>query len=77
MRYFGFMVSELTGDVDDLEGEFDYKPSHETCGFAFAKWFKTKNKRDESKDFIKNEIEKKRGKVLIFDDVEYSLITGR
>jgi len=60
MKYYGFMVSELDGYIENLEGEFDWKPSHESCGFAFAKWFKTEQERNQSKEFIINEINKRR-----------------
>jgi len=59
MKYYGFMVSELSGSIEDLEGTFDYKPSHESCGFAFAKWFENERDKDISKLYIINEIKNK------------------
>lgn len=56
MEYYGFMVSEFDGYIEDLEGNFDYKPSHESCGFAFAKWFTNKDDRDNTKLYIIKEI---------------------
>lgn len=56
MKYYGFMVSEFDGYIEDLEGNFDYKPSHESCGFAFAKWFTNKDDRDNCKLYIIKEI---------------------
>ena len=58
MKYYGFMVCELSGEVDDLECEADYKPNHESCGFSYAKWFKDGVKRDKVKEFTINEIKK-------------------
>lgn len=60
MRYYGFMVSELDGNIEDLEGNFDWKPSHESCGFSFAKWFTNIIDRDESKKYIKQEIKNRK-----------------
>ncbi len=58
-KYYGFMVSELTGEVDKLKDiEIDYKPQHETCGFSYAKWFTDKAKRDKIMDFTIKEIKK-------------------
>lgn len=58
MKYYGFMVSELTGEVDELETDVDYKPKHERCGFSYAKWFKTKNKRNKTMEYTKKQIQK-------------------
>jgi len=58
MKYYGFMVCELDGTIEDLEGNFDYKPSHESCGFSFAKWFKNEDDRNKSKEYIIKEIKK-------------------
>ena len=58
MKYYGFMVSELTGEVDDLECEADYKPKHESCGFSYAKWFEDNVERGKVKEFTINEIKK-------------------
>ena len=55
-KYYGVFVSELSGEVDNLEGDYDYKPSHESCGFSFAKWFTDKSERDETCEYMKNEI---------------------
>ena len=67
MQYYGFMVSELTGEFDDLKCNCEWKPPHETCGLSFAKWFETKEKRDKTKRYIINQIKKiqgqKRGKI--------------
>ena len=56
MYYYGFMVSELTGEIDKLEGEFDWKPEHESCGFAYTKWYKLESKRDELLLYTKEQI---------------------
>ena len=40
MEYFGFMVCEIDGTVDNLHVNFDYKPQTERSGFFYAKWFK-------------------------------------
>lgn len=55
-KYYGFMVSELTGEVDNLECDVDYKPPHESCGFSFAKWFTGEEKRDKCKEYTKKAI---------------------
>ena len=57
MKYYGVMCSELTGDLDNLECEAEYKPAHETCGFSFAKWFESEEKRDKVKEFLRQKIE--------------------
>lgn len=63
IKYFGFMVCEITGDIDNLFCETDYKPAHETAGFfAYAKWFIDEKKRDEIKEFTIQEINKIRSK---------------
>ncbi len=56
MKYYGFMVCEFTGEIENLEGDFNWKPFHESCGFSFAKWFTNIMDRDESKKYIKQEI---------------------
>ncbi len=56
MKYYGFMVSELTGEVDNLECDVDYKPAHESCGFSFAKWFESEEKRDKIKQYTQDRI---------------------
>ena len=48
-QYYGYMVSELTEEIENLEGVYDYKPGHESVGFAYAKWFKTRLERDKSR----------------------------
>ena len=58
MKYYGFMVNELTGEIDNLQCDVDYKPAHEICGFSFAKWFETEVKRDKVKSYIGQEINK-------------------
>jgi len=58
MKYYGFMVSELTGEVDKLECDCDYKPQHETCGFSYAKWFTDITKRDKVMEYTINQIKK-------------------
>jgi hypothetical protein len=55
-KRYGFMVSELTGEVDDLETEHDDKPSHESAGFSYAKWFKTPEERDKTRDYTLDQI---------------------
>ena len=60
MQYYGVMCCELSGDLDDLECEADFKPSHESCGFSFAKWTDTKEKRDKIKEYLKVQIEEYR-----------------
>lgn len=60
MKYYGFMVTELTGEIDNLECDCDYKPSHETCGFSFAKWFESKEQRDKIKSYTQKMIEEVR-----------------
>ena len=64
MKYYGFMVSELTGEVGKLQCECDYKPSHETCGFSYAKWFTDITKRNKIMEFTINTIKKIRGDSL-------------
>lgn len=61
-KYFGFMVCEFSGEVENLKDvETDYKPAHETAGFfAYAKWFLDEKKRDEIKAFTIQEINKLR-----------------
>ncbi len=59
MYYYGFMVCELTGEIENLEGNFNWKPSHESCGFSFAKWFLNIADRNKSKKYIKQEIKNK------------------
>ena len=58
-HYYGVMVSELTGDVDDLEVDSkEEKPTTEWAGrFTFAKWFNTAEKRDKVKAYLKKAIE--------------------
>lgn len=58
MEYFGFMVCELDGDVEDLQCNVDYKPQHEQCGWSFAKWFKTREQRDKIRNYTIKEIKK-------------------
>ena len=48
-RYYGYMVSELTGEIENLEGVYEYKPGHESTGFAYAKWFTKRADRDKSR----------------------------
>lgn len=60
MKYYGFMVCELDGDIENLEVECEYKPPHESCGFSFAKWFKTEPERDKCKEYINERIQYKR-----------------
>jgi hypothetical protein len=54
---YGFMVSELTGEVDDLQTTED-KPSHETAGFSYAKWFDTPEQRDKIKKYTEEQIKR-------------------
>ena len=58
MKYYGVMCCELTGSLDDLECEADYKPTTEYCGFSFAKWAETIEKRDKIKEYLRQEITK-------------------
>ena len=51
MKYYGFMVNEFDGDVENLECEAESKPAHETCGWSYAKWFTNKDKRDSVRDY--------------------------
>lgn len=60
MKYYGFMVCELDGTVEDLEGDFKYKPSHESYGFAFAKWFTNIENRNKTKQYIIQEIKNRK-----------------
>jgi hypothetical protein len=53
---YGFMVNELTGEVDDLQVKGVDKPSHETVGFSYAKWFDTPEKRDKVKKYTEEQI---------------------
>ena len=62
MKYYGFMVSEFTGEVDTLECECAFKPNHETCGFSYAKWFTDIHKRDKIMNFTKGKIKEIRTK---------------
>lgn len=55
-EYFGFMVSELDGSVENLYGNFGYKPRTERCGFAYAKWFENEEERDGCKEYTKKVI---------------------
>ena len=57
-KYYGFMVCEFDGDVQDLEVEADFKPQHEVCGFSYAKWFEDKAKRDKTMEFTIKTIKK-------------------
>lgn len=51
-EYFGFMVDELTGEVEDLHVECDYKPKHEQGSyFSYAKWFESEEERDKTRIF--------------------------
>lgn len=62
-KYYGFMVSELTGEVDELKTvECKFKPSHETCGFSFAKWFTDKEEMIKTKKFIIEKIKERQMK---------------
>ena len=56
--YYGFMVCQLTGEVDNLQCEADYKPQHETAGFSYAKWFTDEKRRDSVKEYTIKEITK-------------------
>jgi len=55
-RRYGFMVSELTGEVDDLETAQEDKPPHESAGLSYAKWFKTPEERDRTKKYTIEQI---------------------
>jgi len=56
--YYGLMVNELDGSIENLEGNFEYKPSHESCGFSFAKWFTDKEERDKCSIYMTEQIKK-------------------
>lgn len=56
MKYYGFMVCELDGNVEKLECDCDFKPAHETSGFSYAKWFTDEEKRNNSMNFAINTI---------------------
>ena len=56
MKYYGFTVCLFDGTVEEIEVEADFKPSHESVGMGYAKWFKSKKERDTIMDFTKNEI---------------------
>ena len=61
MIYYGFMVSEFDGDVTELNPvNCDFKPSHETCGFAYAKWFINKDKMIKCMNYTIKTIKKMR-----------------
>ena len=53
------MVCEFDGTVENLQCEADYKPPHESCGFSFAKWFESEEKRDKTKQYIISQIQKR------------------
>jgi len=56
MRY-GFMVSELTGEVDNLQSvRDDGMPHTEVCGWSYAKWFDTPEERDKIKAYTIDQI---------------------
>jgi hypothetical protein len=55
---YGFMVSELTGEVDNLQTTGD-KPSHESAGFSYAKWFDSPEQRDKVKKYTEEQIKKR------------------
>ena len=61
VKYYGFMVNELDGDVEPLEVECDFKPNHETCGMSYAKWFLSIEKRNKLMEFTKVTIKKIQG----------------
>lgn len=56
--YYGFMVCEFDGDIENLQTEADYKPSTERCGFSYAKWFIDKNKRDKCQEYTAQQIKR-------------------
>ena len=55
-RKYGFMVSELTGEVDNLQTHIEDKPPHESVGFSYAKWFSTPEERDKVKEYTIKQI---------------------
>lgn len=58
-EYFGFMVCELDGDIDDLHIiTEEEKPKHEACGFSYAKWFTDIKERDKCREYTRNVIKK-------------------
>jgi hypothetical protein len=60
MKWYGVMCCEMDGSLENLECEADYKPTHETSGFFFAKWFNKPEDRDKTKEYLRKVIEERR-----------------
>ena len=61
MRYYGVIVCLLTGNLTDIEGDYDYKPSTEDGGMSFCYWRTSETERDEARAYAVKFIEDYRG----------------
>ena len=60
IKNYGFMVCEFDGDIEDLYCETEEpKPTTEFCGFSYAKWFDTEEKRNSVREYSRKAIEEK------------------
>ena len=51
MYYYGVTVCFLSGNLTNIEGEYDYKPPAEGGVISLCYWRQSEKERDEMRDY--------------------------
>lgn len=56
MYYYGVIVCFLTGNLTNIEGEYNYKPLTEDGGMSLCYWRESEEERDEMRAYAAERI---------------------
>lgn len=56
MYYYGVIVCFLTGNLTNIEGDYNHKPPTEDGGMSLCYWRQSEKERDEMRDYARKYI---------------------